>query len=70
MISIIRLLAWGDPVRQASGPAPWLLFNKQMKTDVWALVGIVDHDYSDTTSDSLIHVIFDFELCLSLRFGC
>ena len=39
-----------------------MLLNKKTKTDVWALVGIVDHDYSDTTSDSLIHVIFDFRI--------
>ncbi len=29
---------------------------------MWALVGIVDHDYSDTTSDSQILVIFDFRI--------
>ena len=39
-----------------------MLLNKKTKTDVWALVGIVDHDYSDTTSDSQIHVIFDFRI--------
>jgi hypothetical protein len=31
------------------------MFNKKMKTEVWALVGIVVYDYSDTTSDSSIH---------------
>ena len=38
-----------------------------MKTDVWALVGIVVTTISDTTSDSLIHVLLniDFELYLS-----
>ncbi len=48
-----------------------MFVNSQMKTDVWALVGIVADDYSDTTSDSSIHDyllvngIYDFELCLS-----
>ncbi len=43
-----------------------MLINKKTKTDVWALVGIVDHDYSDTISDSQIHVIFDFRIVSEL----
>jgi len=31
-----------------------LLLNNQIKTDVWALVGMVFTNHSDTTSDSLI----------------
>ena len=41
LVGIIRSLGWGDP---AGNPAPWRywkLFNNQMKTDVWALVGVV-----------------------------
>ena len=67
---IMRSSVGGTPRTQPLSRRQRVLLNKKMKTDVWALVGIVDHDYSDTTSDSLIHVIFDFELCLSLRFGC
>ena len=33
-----------------------------MKTEVWALVGIVAENYSDTTSDSLILLNIDFEI--------
>ena len=41
------------------------LFNKKIKTDVWALVeGISSVKYSDT-SDSLIHRITDLRLTVS-----
>ena len=41
LIGIIRSLGWGDPNDTTSALAAWLLFNNQMKTDVWALVGVV-----------------------------
>ena len=64
----MRILGRGATPTKIPTLAVRELLNKKTKTDVWALVGIVDHDYSDTTSDSLIHVIFDSKLCLSLRF--
>ena len=35
------LLGWGDPTGLPVPERNWSLFNKQMKTDVWALVGVV-----------------------------
>ena len=64
-IGIIRVLGW---VHGPGGSGPrrcQKFFNSKMKTDVWALVGIVA-DYSDTTSD---HDIHDFETCLSRDLG-
>jgi hypothetical protein len=48
-----------------------MLFNKKMKTDVWALVGIVVMTIQTQQVTHKFIVIFDFsKLCLSLRFGC
>jgi hypothetical protein len=44
----------GQQKNSTSSAMGWL-FNSLMKTEVWALVGIVAIDYSDTTSDSSIH---------------
>ncbi len=40
-MSIMRSLGWGDPAEPPASLAAWSLFNNQMKTDVWALVGVV-----------------------------
>ena len=40
-IGIIRLPAEAGPQRLSVPLRYWTLFNKKMKTDVWALVGIV-----------------------------
>jgi hypothetical protein len=40
-IGIIRVRAWGYPQERDPAPGGRVLFNSQMKTDVWALVGIV-----------------------------
>jgi hypothetical protein len=38
----MRLHVWGTAQTQAHTLAVWELLNKKTKTDVWALVGIVD----------------------------
>ena len=52
-LRIMRGLGWGSPFRKVR-PSGNLLLKKLMKTDVWALVGVVVTNYSETTSDSLI----------------
>ena len=52
VVRIIRGLGGDNPPRKLSPVrAAGLLFKNQIKTDVWALVGIVFTNYSDTTSD-------------------
>ena len=51
---IMRGLGGGIPPGQKLARAAGLLLNSQIKTDVWALVGMVFTNHSDTTSDSLI----------------
>ena len=50
----MRGLGGGNPPGQKPARAAGLLLNNQIKTDVWALVGMVFTNHSDTTSDSLI----------------
>ena len=50
-VRIMRGLGGGTPPGQRPARAAGLLLNSQIKTDVWALVGIVFTNYSDTTSD-------------------
>ena len=50
-VRIIRGLGGGNPPDQKPARAAGLLLKNQIKTDVWALVGIVFTNYSDTTSD-------------------
>ena len=50
-VSIIRDLGGGIPLEKSLAQAAVLLLNNQIKTDVWALVGMVITNYSDTTSD-------------------
>ena len=50
-VRIMRGLGGGNPPGLKPARAAGLLLNNQIKTDVWALVGIVFTDYSDTTSD-------------------
>ena len=50
-VSIIRDLGGGNPLGKSLAQAAVLLLNNQIKTDVWALVGMVITNYSDTTSD-------------------
>ena len=40
-IGIIRVRTSGYPLKANPAPGGQALFNSQMKTDVWALVGIV-----------------------------
>ena len=47
----MRDLVGGNPLGLKLIPAVSLLLNNQIKTDVWALVGMVITNYSDTTSD-------------------
>ena len=47
----MRGLGGGYPSGQRPARAVGLLLKNQIKTDVWALVGIVFTNYSDTTSD-------------------
>ena len=47
----MRDLGGGNPIREGPAQAAVLLLKNQIKTDVWALVGIVFTNYSDTTSD-------------------
>ena len=47
----MRGLGGGNPPVQRFGRAAGLLLKNQIKTDVWALVGMVFTNYSDTTSD-------------------
>ena len=47
----MRGLGGGNPLGQKHARAASLLLNSEIKTDVWALVGIVFTNYSDTTSD-------------------
>ena len=47
----MRGLGGGNPLGQKPARAAGLLLKNQIKTDVWALVGIVFTNYSDTTSD-------------------
>ena len=51
---IMRGLGGANPLGLRPARAAGLLLNSQIKTDVWALVGMVFTNYSDTTSDSLI----------------
>ena len=53
-VRIMRGLGGGIPSGQRPARAAGLLLNNQIKTDVWALVGMVFTNHSDTTSDSLI----------------
>ena len=53
-VRIMRGLGGGNPPGQRPARAAGLLLNRKMKTDVWALVGMVFTNHSDTTSDSLI----------------
>ena len=53
-VRIMRGLGGGNPPGQRLARAAGLLLNSKMKTDVWALVGMVFTNHSDTTSDSLI----------------
>ena len=50
-VRIMRDLGGGYPSGQRPARAAGLLLKNQIKTDVWALVGIVFTNYSDTTSD-------------------
>jgi len=50
----MRDLGGGIPLGERPAQAVGLLINSQIKTDVWALVGMVFTNHSDTTSDSLI----------------
>ena len=50
-VRIMRGLGGGNPPGQRPARAAGLLLKNQIKTDVWALVGIVFTNYSDTTSD-------------------
>ena len=50
-VRIMRGLGGGNPPGQKPARAAGLLLKNQIKTDVWALVGIVFTNYSDTTSD-------------------
>ena len=50
----MRDLGGVTPPGQKPARAADLLLNSQIKTDVWALVGMVFTNHSDTTSDSLI----------------
>ena len=45
---------FGDDPKQKASPSGGLTLKNKIKTDVWALVGMVFTNYSDTTSDSLI----------------
>ena len=47
----MRDLSGGNPLEKRPVQAAALLVNNQIKTDVWALVGMVFTNYSDTTSD-------------------
>jgi hypothetical protein len=47
----MRDLGGGNPPGKRPAQAAVLLLNNQIKTDVWALVGMVITNYSDTTSD-------------------
>ena len=53
-VRIMRDLGGGNPPGKRPAQAAVLLLNNQIKTDVWALVGMVFTNHSDTTSDSLI----------------
>ena len=53
-VRIMRGLGGGNPPGLKPARAAGLLLNNQIKTDVWALVGMVFTNHSDTTSDSLI----------------
>ena len=53
-VRIMRDLGGGIPLGERPAQAVGLLINSQIKTDVWALVGMVFTNHSDTTSDSLI----------------
>ena len=48
---IMRGLGGGNPPVLRRAQAAGLLLKNQIKTDVWALVGMVFTNYSDTTSD-------------------
>ena len=48
---IMRGLGGGNPPDLRRAQAARLLLKNQIKTDVWALVGMVFTNYSDTTSD-------------------
>ena len=48
---IMRDLDGGKPPANRPVRAASLFFKNEIKTDVWALVGIVFTNYSDTTSD-------------------
>ena len=48
---IMRGLGGGNPPDLRRAQAAGLLLKNQIKTDVWALVGMVFTNYSDTTSD-------------------
>ena len=50
-VRIMRDLGGGNPPGKRLAQAAVLLLNNQIKTDVWALVGMVITNYSDTTSD-------------------
>ena len=50
-VRIIRGLGGGNTPTLRPARAAGLLLKNQVKTDVWALVGIVFTNYSDTTSD-------------------
>ena len=51
---IMRGLGGGNPPDLRRAQAAGLLLKNQIKTDVWALVGMVFTNHSDTTSDSFI----------------
>ena len=50
-VRIMRGLGGGNPPDLRRARAAGLLLKNQIKTDVWALVGMVITNYSDTTSD-------------------
>ena len=50
-VRIMRGLGGGNPPDLRRARAAGLLLKNQIKTDVWALVGIGFTNYSDTTSD-------------------
>ena len=50
-VRIMRGLGGGNSSGQRLARAAGLFLKNQIKTDVWALVGIVFTNYSDTTSD-------------------
>ena len=51
MVRIMRGLGEGNPPGQRLVRAAGSLLKNKIKTDVWALVGIVFTNYLDTTSD-------------------